>query len=322
MRPVPSLHPLGASARPWRPIAFGVLALSALAACERAPTAADASLSDTLLADAFSSVPAGYATPENTFAAAESDEWRPMRRRPPGRGGPFGAAFGLGFMGGGLGGDFLHGDGFRAGVARGPFNGAVAPGTCSAPAGGARLTCPPGGTRPGLTVERSVVWTDVNGAVQRAPDSTTHSMETRVTVFGTLPSRDGITRTVRHESERLITGLEQGSAERTVNGTSAGRETVTGEREAGTFSAERVVADTTRNLVIPVRESGRSYPIAGTVIRTMTVTATVAGEPRETASWREQLTYDGSATATLVITRNGETKTCTVALPGGRPVCP
>jgi hypothetical protein len=33
------------------------------------------------------------------------------------------------------------------------------------------------------------------------------------------------------------------------------------------------------------------------------------------------LTYDGSATATLVITRNGTTQNCTIVLPHGRPRC-
>jgi hypothetical protein len=33
------------------------------------------------------------------------------------------------------------------------------------------------------------------------------------------------------------------------------------------------------------------------------------------------VTYDGSDTATIVITRNGDTQTCTLPLPRGRPTC-
>jgi hypothetical protein len=33
------------------------------------------------------------------------------------------------------------------------------------------------------------------------------------------------------------------------------------------------------------------------------------------------LTYNGSTTATLVITENGTTKTCSITLPRGRPSC-
>jgi hypothetical protein len=33
------------------------------------------------------------------------------------------------------------------------------------------------------------------------------------------------------------------------------------------------------------------------------------------------VTYDGTATAKVVITRDGTTRNCTVALPRGRPSC-
>jgi len=57
------------------------------------------------------------------------------------------------------------------------------------------------------------------------------------------------------------------------------------------------------------------------VIRTMTATVTFAGATPITASRREVITYDGSATAKVVITINGEVKNCTMALPRGRPSC-
>jgi len=293
-----------------------------LSACDLGLTNASAGAADTILADAFTGVPVGYSSTESSFAHAENEDWRPMRRRHPGRGGPFGGAFGTGPMGGGIGPDFQDGAGFRAGHARGPFGGQVAMADCPFQASAGRAVCAPITDRRGLTVARWVIWKDMEGTVQAAPDSTTFSRQTHAEVSGTVPAREGATRTVRHVSDRLITGLQQGSAQRTVNGTSAGTETVRGTGADGAFTAERVVADTTRGVVIPVRVDGRSYPVAGTVIRRMRATVTIAGVTSESADWREQLTYDGSATATLLITRNGESKTCSVPLPMGRPVCP
>ena len=299
--------------------------LAGVAACSDNPAGASEEAAETLLADALGSTPVGFSATENTYAGADDDTWRPRARRHAGRGGPFGSAFGAGFMGGGLAPDFATGDGFRAGLARGPFGGpfggGLRAGDCTFDATLGRAVCTPATPRPGLTVERWVIWTDVNGVVQRAPDSTTASMQSHAEVFGTVPMRDSATRTVRHVSDRLITGLEKGSTQRVVNGTSNGSETVNGFVPAGAFIAERLVADTTRDLVIPVSTQGRTYPISGTVIRSMQVEVSVAGGAAETATWREVLTYDGTDTATLVITRNGATKTCSVPLPVGRPVC-
>jgi hypothetical protein len=313
-----------ATTRPARRPLLTVAAITTslvLGACDLGLTDAPDTAAETILADAFTAVPVGFSATENTFASAENEDWRPMRRRHPGRGGPFGGAFGTGPMGGGLGADFQDGVAFRAGHARGPFGGNVSPGSCPFDASAGKAVCAPVTDRRGLTVERWVIWKDIDGTVQASPDSTTFSRQTHAEVSGTVPAREGATRTVRHVSDRLITGLQQGSAQRTVEGTSAGTETVSGTVAEGAFTAERVVADTTRGVVIPVRADGRSYPIAGTVIRRMRATVTIAGSTSESAEWREQLTYDGSATATLVITRNGESKTCSVPLPMGRPVC-
>lgn len=294
----------------------------ALGACGDLFTDSGDRATDTLLADAFVAAPAGYASTENSFAGAENEDWRPSRRRNGGRGGPFGAAFGMGLMGGGLGPDFLAGGGLRDGLGRGPFGGAVRDADCTFNATAQRAECTATRDRLGLTVERWVIWTDRAGNVQPRPDSTTDRMQTHAEVSGTVVRRDSSTRTVRHVSDRLVSGLAPGSTERRVEGTSAGSERVQGVGEAGTFVAERLVADTTRGLVIPVRsEPGRSYPTAGTVIRTMSATVTVTGRAPEASTWREQITYDGSATARVVITRNGATKTCTLPLPVGRPTC-
>jgi hypothetical protein len=65
----------------------------------------------------------------------------------------------------------------------------------------------------------------------------------------------------------------------------------------------------------------RSYPTAGTVIRAMSATVTVSGQSPSTSSRREVITYDGSATAKVVITQDGTTQNCTLPLPHARLTC-
>jgi hypothetical protein len=131
------------------------------------------------------------------------------------------------------------------------------------------------------------------------------------------------TTTVDHASERTTAGLAQGSAQRTVNGTSRARETTAGTTTLGAFTATRIAGDTTIGLVVPVATTtgAPTYPTAGTVVRSMTVTAGYAGGGTVTATRREVVTYDGSATARVTITRDGTTWTCTRPLPRGPLSC-
>jgi hypothetical protein len=86
------------------------------------------------------------------------------------------------------------------------------------------------------------------------------------------------------------------------------------------FTATRLVGDTTTGLIIPISSGKPTYPTAGKVVRQMKATVTVSGTTT-TRERREVITYDGSATATLVITTDGTTKTCKLPLPRGEPSC-
>jgi hypothetical protein len=134
------------------------------------------------------------------------------------------------------------------------------------------------------------------------------------------------TSTVGSASERTVTGLAQGSTQRTVNGASRGTESTTGTSSRGAFTATRTVGDTTRGVVVPVRAAGdttRTYPTAGTVIRVINASLTYSGQAATTLSRREVVTYNGTATATVTITENGTTRTCTRSLTSrGQLVCP
>jgi hypothetical protein len=129
------------------------------------------------------------------------------------------------------------------------------------------------------------------------------------------------TTSVNNTSDRTVTGLAAGSTQRTVNGTSRGQESSTGESSRGKFTATRVAGDTTTGVVIPVTTTGATYPSAGTVIRAMQASLTYQGQAATTVTRREVVTYDGTATAKVVITENGTTRNCTRPLPRGPLTC-
>lgn len=267
---------------------------------------------------AFSSAPAGLDLVSSSYATS-SDNGMPWGG--PGRGPGGGPGMGS-FMGGGLGDAFIGNAAPGRGAHGGPF-GIRIDASCLFAAGTGDLTCGPT-VKNGLTVTSIYTIKNAAGTAQSAIDSvTTNSIRVRTTVTGTATrSRDGsVTATVNNAGDRIVTGLAAGSAQRTVNGTSRGNETATGtNRDGKTFSSVRTAADTTTGLVIPVSATAQTYPTAGTVIRRMKVIMTIDGSS-STKERREVLTYDGSATAKLQITDNGTTKSCTVALPRGRPSC-
>ena len=301
-----------------RSVRFFVLGGAAVltAACAEQITS---SLDLSPLDAAFLTTPVGFESAASSFSGSSSGSGMPFM--PGDRGGmrgPNGLGGGRDFMGGGFGDDFLGGPmGGGRPFDRGGFS---SPTTCTFAASTGVVTCAPE-TRNGLTVTRTVIYRNLAGTAQAAQDSTTNSIATRVTVSGTQTRRDGDVTTVAHSSDRTVTGLASTATQRTVNGTSAGTEATTGKDTAGTFSVARIIGDTTSGIIIPIVSGKPTYPTAGSVIRSMKATITYAGKAPTSASRREVVTYDGSATAKLVITQDGTTKNCTIALPRGRPTC-
>lgn len=289
------------------------------AACSDGLT--NAAQDETDLSAAFTSTLLGMGSTTSSFSGNASGDSAFV----PGRGGHGGGGrggHGRGglpgghhFMGGGFGADFLGGPG----GGRRPFDGGALQGNCSYNAGTGVTTCT-GTTHHGLTVNSTAQFLNAAGQAQQAADSLTNTIITHVAVSGTVTRRDSVTSTVNHVSDRTVSGLAKGSTQRTVNGTSAGTENSTGTRDGVSFTASRVAADSITGLVVPVADGRPSYPTAGTVIRSMQVTVTRAGETTS-KSRREVITYNGTATATLVITQDGTTRTCTLPLPHGRPTC-
>ncbi|MEA2760806.1 MAG: hypothetical protein QOD47_90 [Gemmatimonadaceae bacterium] len=226
-----------------------------------------------------------------------------------------------GLMGGGLGEQWIGGIGFGPGRGRGPFDDFDDSKGCTFSTTTSRVECA-AVTHGGLTVSRSFSFLDAAGAVQQAFDTAkTNTVNVKNSVTGTVTHHSTATSTVTSSSDFTIAGLATGSTQRTVDGKSAGTESTTGTKDGVAFTVARTAGDTTTGLVIPIQNGRPTYPTAGTVIRSMQATVTPAGSAPSTSSRREVITYDGSATATVVITHDGVTKNCTKPLPHGRLTC-
>jgi hypothetical protein len=298
--------------------------LSAAAGCSMdttSPSSADAALA---LSQAFVTLPAGFTLTDNSFAGDGTTDGAFVPRMSDGGRGhgghPFDDLGGHGAMGGGFGPDFFGGIGFGRGFGHGPFGGGTLRGNCSFASGTGIVSC--SDTHDGLTIVSTATYKTAGGTVQSAPDSTTDAVSENISVSGTVTRRDSAVSTVQNTSTRTVTGLSSTSTQRTVNGAARGQESTTGKTDSAVaFTATRLVGDTTKAVVIPITSGKPTYPTAGTVIRQITATITLAGGTPTTKTRREVLTYDGSATASLVITTDGSTKTCKLPLPRGVPTC-
>lgn len=307
-------------------LTLAVTAILATAACSDLLSTKRARPAATNLSAAFTTVPVGYTLAQTTYdnnaeGTGPFFPSGPMGEMGHGPGPDMGGGFGP-MIGGGLGGDFLGGLGLGHGFGHGEHGDQDLNNTnCTYSAATGRVSCDPVTSR-GLVIVRSSAYTDAAGAAQSAFDSvTTNTINTRVQVTGTLTRRDSSTSTITNSSDRTVSGLAKGSTKHTVNGTASGSELSSGKDSTGTFTAARAAADTVRGIIVPVSDTGHTYPTAGTIVRVMTVTLTHAGGSPQTSTRREVITYDGSSTAQMVITQDGTTKTCTLPLPFGRPTC-
>jgi hypothetical protein len=226
------------------------------------------------------------------------------------------------FMGGGLGEGFIGGIGFGPAFGRGPFGDWDDSDACAFSTTTNRVECTRTNRR-GITVTRSFSFLDASGAVQQSFNrTTTNTVNVTTSTTGTrLHHDDRDTTTVNASSDFTVAGLASGSTQRTVSGKSAGTESTKGLKDSVAFTALRTAGDTITGLVIPIQDGRPTFPTAGTIIRSMQAVVTLAGQTPTTSSRREVITYDGSATAQVVITHDGVTKNCTKPLPHGRLTC-
>ena len=289
-------------------------------------------------AAALISAPLSFGVTNSSFvgSSAPTNGFVPMGLGSGDSHGDHGPGWG-GFMGGGIGEAFIGGLGFGPGIGRGPFENFGRrddddvdseesdsfnhSDNCVFSTTTNRVECPTN-THDGLTINRSFSFLDASGTVQQSfVRGTTNTVNVKKSVSGTITHHETVTSTVNGSSDLTVAGLATGSTQRTVNGTSAGTEATTGTRDGAAFTAQRSAGDTVTALVIPIQPEHPTFPTAGTIVRSMTATVTVGGGTPSTSSRREVITFDGSATATVVITHDGVTKNCTKPLPHGRLTC-
>ena len=171
------------------------IALGATAACTDLMSSGQAFQRPDLSA-AYYTIPVAYSTTQSTYdASAEgTGAFMPhMDRGGMGHGPGPDMGGGMGpMMGGGMGMDFMGGPGLGRDFGRGPFGDpSLSASNCTFSASTGRLTCTPETDRNGLTITRSIAFTTAAGVAQSAFDSlTTNSINTQVTVAGTVTRRD------------------------------------------------------------------------------------------------------------------------------------
>jgi len=228
-----------------------------------------------------------------------------------------------GLMGGGIADVFRGRILFGLGFGRGPFGDLRDGSNCAFSSSDNRVDCP-AMTRRGLTITRSFSYLDASGAEQQAFDTaTTNTVNAQTTVTGIRVHHEAAdTSTVNSKSDITVAGLASGSGERTVNGTASGTENTVGTNEDGVhFTATRIAGDTVSGVIIPIQNGRRTYPTAGTIVRSMQATVTLSGQTPTTSSRREVITFDGTSTAQITVTQDGTTKTGTLSLIGEGVSC-
>ncbi len=298
-------------------IAAAIAVVLAVSACSdsTSSTSSTSSVASQELAAAFLSTPAGFSSTDNTFSAG-GDAGEPWM---PDRGARDDDAH---MMGGGIGPEFFGGVAVGHDFDHGPFGFGYVLFNCTFSSTTGRDTCQPV-TRGGLTIKRSFSFEDASGTAQPFPNFQTNTINAVDSVDGTVTRHDGrVTATVHHSSDRTVGGLASGSTKRTVDGGSRGTEDATGKTvDSVSFTSSRLVADTVKGLVIPLQDNHPTFPTAGTVTRIMQATLTLSGQAPVTKSRMEVITYDGTDTAKIVITKNGTTKNCKMGLPFGKLIC-
>ena len=269
------------------------------------------------MSSAFSSAPAGFDQLSTSFnGSSATTAFFPSMDRDGGGGAfgfspfPKGPGFGIGFMGGGLANAFM-GDGIGFFLSHDSDD-------CTYDATSGIHTCT-ATKRDGLTITRTLKFSEKGGTPEQKFDSLTDGVTLTTAVSGTETRRDSSSSTVTESSTASVTGLAAPSAGRIVNASSLGTEKTNGNSFFGPWVATRTVGDTTTALTY--KSGGPLYPSSGTVVRAMNITASLNGAAPVMSNRKEVITYDGSATAKVVITHNDSTQNCTLPLPFGRLTC-
>jgi hypothetical protein len=178
------------------------------------------------------------------------------------------------------------------------------------------FTCEPAG-REGITITRTCTFRDAAGNVQPAYDPvTTASVNVQTTVRGEV-TRERWSATMDRTTNLTVSGLAGQETSMTWNGTGSGSSTRVRQGEGGeTRQYAMTHSGTVTNVVIPVPRTETSWPLSGSISRTVTVTFTGGPRDGETVQRTVTVTFNGTQFATLSV--NGETMQFDLAT-RGRP---
>lgn len=186
---------------------------------------------------------------------------------------------------------------------------------CSFNSGTSMFVCP-STTINGITFSRSFQLLDAAGSPQSEYSrATTAAVRTVSDVSGRITlTTNGVTTTIDLTShdDATLSGLLTGV--HVLNGNSTGNAAING---AG-LNHNIATTSSVTNLELPRHGSGSRYPKSGTVATQAVVTA-----PGLSSTTTATLTFNGSSTATLVVTALGITRTCQIDLSENHaaPVC-
>lgn len=162
-----------------------------------------------------------------------------------------------------------------------------------------------GREREGITVTRTCTYRDAQGNVQAAYDSlTTASVRMQLEISVTM-DRGHMSATMSRSSDLTVTGLAGQETSMTWNGTSSGNTTRVRTSDTGALEMAMREEEAITNVVVPVPRTPASWPISGTITRTVTVT--FLGGPKDGTTETREVTITFNGTQTATITVNGET---------------
>lgn len=157
----------------------------------------------------------------------------------------------------------------------------------------------------GLTITRTCVFKDASGNVQSAYDSlTTASVSVNATVKGAL-SRGPFSMTIDRKADFTVSGLAGQNTTAIWNGGGSGSASRVRQTEDGAARESNMTYTLKRtNVVIPVPHTANSWPISGTVEKSVTVT--IVGGPHDGKTVTRKVVIIFNGTSKPVATINGE----------------
>jgi hypothetical protein len=164
----------------------------------------------------------------------------------------------------------------------------------------------------GLTIVRTCTFTDADGLIQAAYDTTTtESVAVHTEISGAF-DRERWSATIDRTTDLVVSGLAGANTTKIWNGSGSG--TASRVREVDSTETREyhlTFSGAITNVVIPVPRTATGWPLSGTITRD--VTLTVVGGPRdgETITRSTTLEFNGTQFATLIV--NGETFTVDLA---------